>query len=212
MTMPATIDLCQPVTRTHSAYFSVHDYTQGPSLLHPGDANWESPFDQQDGGGAVVFELAKLPPSSAVRVVTYVSNRTRCSQFAPGDPSYNGDRLIADIWVAPTIAGARRAEKYLGYGLYQHLQFPISGEMRLVADASGSARALFGLVYGNAETPHVESCWYGPHIHQVASRDAQIEASDGTYTTGIEERFSSGDHGGLVAGSATFTFRVDWDL
>ena len=205
------VTLCQPMARTHTAYLSVHDYREGPSLLHPGDFNWEAPFDLSDGGSAVVFEAGNLPPASTVRVVTYASNRTRCSVFRPGDAGYNGERLIADIWVAPFWKGTLRAERYLGYGVYQHLQFPVSGEFRLVANGDGFARAILGLVFGDANTTSEPTCWTGPHVHHVASRDIAMEQTDGTYTTGIKEEYSSGTERGLKAGSPTFSFAVNWD-
>ena len=210
--MESFVTLCQPMSRRHTAYFEPHDYTQGPSALHPGDVNWDSPRDQDDGARAVVFEVGNLPPGSLVRAQSYVSNNTRCSLFSPDSASYNGDRTIVDIWVAPNIDGAVRAEKYLGYGIYQHMTEVVTGEIRLVAGPDGSADSIIGTVYGDAGSPAVESCWYGPHIHQVASRDFDLERRDGTYTTGIAERFSPGIHSGLGAGAEAFRFTVDWDL
>ena len=211
MTLASFVTLCQPMARTHSAYSTVHDYTQGPSMLHPCDNNWEAPSDQDDGGSAVVLELGNLPPKSTIRAATYVSNRTPCSQFRPGDARYNGERLIVDIWVAPCIAGVVRPERYLGYGVYQHLTAPVTAELRLTAGDDGLVTALVGLVYGDSSSPNVEGCWFGTHVHQVASRDIELERSDGSYTTGTAEKFSSGTQRGLGRGSEIYRFLVDWD-
>lgn len=210
--MESFVTLCQPLSRRHTAYFEPHDYVQGPSGLHPGDVNWEAPRDQDDGARAVVFEVGNLPPGSRVRIQSYVSNNTRCSMFPPGSVNHNGDRTVVDIWVAPNIDGTLRAEKYLGYGIYQHMTEVVTAETRMVAGDDGSADAILGTVYGDPSTPSVDGCWFGPHIHQVASRDFDLERRDGTYTTGVVERFTPGIHGGLGAGSETYRFLVDWDM
>ncbi|MFN0095445.1 MAG: hypothetical protein ACKVVT_11820 [Dehalococcoidia bacterium] len=201
------VTLCQPMSRKHNAEFEVHTYLDQRAGLHPGDVNW-SGFDDADTD--IVFEIGNLPEGSEVRIQPALADSSPCSDpnQRPGD---NGHRLVVDIWVTPRLNGALRRERYLGYAMYQHVDHAAREELFLAVGPKGLASALVGKVWGTAETPHVEGCWFGPHIHTVAIRDRNLEQRDGTYTIDVQERWSDGMHPDLHRGSELYRWVVDWD-
>jgi hypothetical protein len=208
MAMLSFVSLCQPMSRRHEAQFEVHDYIDERAGLHPGDVNWEGGRDE--AGTDVVFEIGNLPEGTQIRIQPAVADTTPCSDPAkrPGD---NGHRVVVDIWVAPRVNGTVRKERYLGYAMYQHVDHATSEELFLTAGPKGLAAAVVGKVWGKGDTPFVERCWFGPHIHTVAIRDRALEARDGTYTIDLQERFSGGLHADLTRGSELYRWVVDWD-
>lgn len=223
MTMNSHVTYSQPMSRIWGARFKVHDYTEGPSSMHPGDVNWVDLNGnlKEDAHAGVVFELGNLPPDSQFKYVVYAgSGGSRCAGAFGTQHDYNGERVIVDIWVNPKISGTYRGLKYLGYVICQHLESVSEGTFWKYATAWGYVTAGIAAVWAPVPaespwetryrySPKVE-CWTGPHIHTYAARDDSLEQA-GTYTTGIDEKYTSGTHQPLGVGDEVYRWNVDWD-
>ena len=221
MVMISYVTLSQPMSRLYNAYLQMHtssDYPNGDGIsqLLPGDGNWQAPHDGEDGGTGVLWEIGNIPPYSNVRINVYADNDNSGCAIA----GTSGSRVVVDIWVSPYVNGSYRAEKYLGYGIYQHLGSINSGTHYIQATPAGWANYVIGTIWGYQGLPAVYAdppsnqhlCWTAPHCHHGCSRDPSFESAYGTYTTGVSAKYGSGQYaGGLGAGSESYRWSVDWD-